>query len=201
MAERLGVDWSYSAPDFACLRSKGVEFVGRYASRTDPDRSMNHAEAVRLVSAELALVTIYQPKGAKGWMATGGLDRGKAAAREALDVAEGDCGMPEDRPVYFAMDRDPATMTAAEWALVSDTLDGAAAVLGRARVGLYGAYDAMARFLGSKATWGYQTSSWSGSQWHPDAQLQQYAHNMALCGGLVDWVRATADDYGGWTDP
>jgi hypothetical protein len=198
---RQGCDYSYARPEPACLAKAGIEFVGRYASQTDPDRSMSHAEAVSLVEAGLAMVTIYQPKGEKGWMTTGGLDRGRSAAREALAVAEGHCGMPEDRPIYFTLDRDPATMGAAEWAIVADTLDGAAAVLGRARVGLYGAYDAMARFLGKRAAWGYQTSSWSGSQWYPGVHLQQYDHNVSVCGGLIDRVRATADDYGGWTDP
>ena len=51
-------------------------------------------------------------------------------ARSALAQARG-CGMPEGRPIYFALDTDPRPLSASQWKGVFAYLDGAAAVLGR----------------------------------------------------------------------
>jgi hypothetical protein len=201
-----GCDYSWSRPDPACLAARGITFAGRYSQPDDRPKSMSYEETARLEEVGIALVTIYQPSGDKGWMLHGGADRGKVAARESLSIAERLCGMPDDRPIYYALDVDPRPLTAVQWDMVRRLLDGAAVVTGPNRVGIYGGWLAMEKLIpGGHARWGYQTKSWSVYdqvlRWHPDAQLQQYAHNMALCGGQIDYVRAVAADYGGWDDP
>ena len=68
-------------------------------------------------------------------------------ARSALAQARG-CGMPEGRPIYFALDTDPGPLSASQWKGVFAYLDGAAAVLGRDNVGIYGGRLAIDKALG-----------------------------------------------------
>jgi hypothetical protein len=201
-----GVDYSWSRPEVGCLQRFGVSFVGRYTQPDDPGKSMSHDEAARLVEHGINLFTIHQPSGDKGWMLAG-YQRGARAAQEALSVAEKQCGMPDDRPVYFALDVDPGPLSVAQWDAVRQCCRGAASILGAERVGVYGGWLTIERLTPTYARWGFQTRSWSLDpntkqlRWHPRAQLQQYEHNVSMCGGLVDRVRAVADDYGAWDDP
>jgi hypothetical protein len=108
---------------------------------------------------------------------------GARDASSALAQARG-CGMPEGRPIYFALDNDPRPLSASQWTGVFAYLDGAAAVLGRGNVGIYGGRLAVDKALGAgKARWGWQTRSWSG---------------LPLGSGKVDYNRAMTDDFGQW---
>jgi hypothetical protein len=191
-----GADYSWSRPDPGCLKSRGVRWVGRYLLTSDPAKSLDRAEADRLTAAGLLIVSIHQPSGDKGWM-LGGFGRGVAAAKDAVAVGRL-CGMPEDRPFTYALDIDPGPLSAAQWDQVRQCLRGAASVHGLERTGIYGGWLALERCLGRYARWGYQTRSWSGGRWHPGATIHQYQHNMALCGGTIDYCRATTADYGQW---
>jgi hypothetical protein len=107
--------------------------------------------------------------------------------------------MPEGRPIYFALDTDPGPLSASQWKGVFAYLDGAAAVLGRDNVGIYGGRLAIDKALGAgKARWGWQTSSWSGGLWSDRGHVQQYKHNLPLGSGKVDNNRAMTDDFGQW---
>jgi hypothetical protein len=77
-------------------------------------------------------------------------------------------------------------------------LDGAAAVIGRGNVGIYGGRLAIDRALGAtKAMWGWQTKSWSEG-WSAKAHVQQYKHDVPLGRGRVDRDRAMTTDFGQW---
>ena len=80
MAEILGCDFSWSRPSPTCLAGKGIRWAGRYVLSTDPGKTLTRPEADRLAAAGLAIVSIHQPSGDKGWM-LGGFARGQAAAK------------------------------------------------------------------------------------------------------------------------
>lgn len=54
------------------------------------------------------------------------------------------CGMPEGRPIYFALDVDPAGLTSLQRGAVERFLEDADGVIGRDAVGVYGLVDAPA---------------------------------------------------------
>jgi hypothetical protein len=198
MTVTQGGDYSYDRPDPACLCRSGWRFVVRYTSST-ASKNMSPAEVRALVAAGLWVVTVWQEGKAAPLQ---GRARGVTAAQQARAQAES-CGMPRGRPVYFALDVDPNPLTTTQWNSVIGFLDGAASVLGRAAVGVYGGRKAVELMCPGYAPWGWQTRSWSGGIWSPKAQLQQYVVDTAsspvrLCGGAVDYDRATAPDYGQW---
>jgi Domain of unknown function (DUF1906) len=191
-----GVDFSWSRPSPTCLHDKGIRWAGRYVLSTDPGKTLTKPEAERLAAAGLSIVSIHQPSGDKGWM-LGGYARGVSAAKDAVKVATA-CGMPDDRPITYALDIDPNPLTAAQWDMVRQTLRGCASVHGVERTGIYGGWKTIDVLMPTYAKWGYQTVAWSGGRWHPDAQIHQYRNNMALCGGQIDYTRGMRTDYGQW---
>ncbi|MGK8510289.1 glycoside hydrolase domain-containing protein [Nocardia asiatica] len=71
------------------------------------------------------------------------------------------CGGRVDRPIYFSADFDAAPR---DQLPINAYLDGAATVLGRADVGIYGGYWPVSRALDAGyATWAWQTDAWSGT--------------------------------------
>lgn len=157
-------------------------------------KNLTRGEAERLSEAGIDLVLFFQTT--RGFMIS---DRASGArdAKSALAQARA-CGMPEGRPLYFALDTDPRPLTPTEWNKVFGYLDGAAAVIGRGNVGIYGGRLAIDRALGAtKAMWGWQTKSWSEG-WSAKAHVQQYKHDVPLGRGRVDRDRAMTTDFGQW---
>jgi len=192
----FGVDYSYARPSASTLVAEGVTFCCRYL-RDGPNRSgkaLTAVEARGLIGAGIALVSNDETTGTQ---LLGGYGGGVRDARAALD-AHLAATAPRDRPIYFSpWDHDPAGLNAGQWALLWDYLDGAASVLGRGLVGLYGGYPMIKRAFDRGAiTWGWQTYAWSGGQWDPRAHIQQYANGQ--WGGTVDFDRAVKADFGQW---
>jgi Domain of unknown function (DUF1906) len=193
----LGVDYSYSRPDPACLRAAGYTFAVRYLHPTS-SKSLDLAEARLLLAAGLDIVSNYEASTA-GWMFDG-YSRGQAAARDALAIATG-CGMPAGRPIYYSLDVDPGPLTTAQWDAVKRCLDGAASVHGRASVGVYGGWKALEVLCPAWAPWGWQTYAWSAGRISARAHLRQYRNGVAMCGGDVDLNESYAADFGQWHPP
>jgi hypothetical protein len=188
-----GVDYADSRPDPTCLRRSGKEFAARYVGGRLSKR-ISKSEADGLIHAGLKIVTVWE--GNAGEM-TNGRAAGVAAARAARSQSAA-AGMPIDRPVYFALDVDPALLSAAERGRVGPFLDGAASVIGRQNVGLYGAFSMIEALCPQTAPWGWQTLAWSHGRWSAKAHIQQYRIEVSMCGGVVDLDRTTRADYGQW---
>ena len=193
-----GCDYSSARPDPACLRGHGIQFAVRYTSIGPNAKNMSAAEVRRLLGAGIALVTVFEEE-------QGHMLRGRAAGSEAAKASRelaGTCGMPDDRPHYFALDIDPKPLHDSEWDRVKAYLDGAASVLGRSAVGVYGGYLAIEKLVPESAPWGWQTFAWSGGKWSAKAHLQQHKNEVDLCGGRVDLDRThpgrSITDYGQW---
>jgi len=188
----FGVDYSWGRPGVAALKRAGVKFVCRYLSHDTTGKNLTRAEAEELSDAGIWLVVVWQTTKNRP---LDGRAAGEADARDAAAQAKSR-GMPDDRPIYFAADWDAS---AAQQSAINAYLDGAASVIGRDRVGLYGGYGPVKRaFDAGKITYGWQTYAWSGGRWDSRAQIQQYLNEQTINGAAVDYNRAVADDYGQW---
>jgi Domain of unknown function (DUF1906) len=188
----FGVDYAWGRPGVAALKRVGTAFVCRYLSHDATGKNLTRAESEELSGAGLWLVVVWESTAARALQGNAaGVADAKAAATQAAS-----CGMPDDRPIYFAVDWDASS---SQQGSINAYLDGAASVLGRDRVGLYAGYGPISRaFNAGKITFGWQTYGWSGSNWDARAQLQQYSNDHTINGVSCDYDRATHDDYGQW---
>jgi hypothetical protein len=188
----FGVDYAWGRPGAAALKRAGAKFACRYLSHDTTGKNLTRAEADDLSDAGIWLVVVWESTARRP---LAGRSAGVADARDAAAQADA-CGMPDDRPIYFAADWDAAASQQDE---INAYLDGAASVLGRDRVGLYGGYGPIDRaFDAGKITYGWQTYAWSGGRWDSRAQLQQYSNDHTINGVGVDYDRAVKSDYGQW---
>jgi hypothetical protein len=186
-----GIDYAFGRPSIAALRKAGVKFVCRYLSHS-PSKNLTASEARQLSTAGIWIVVVWETTAQR---ALGGRTAGVADATDAMAQSRA-CGMPSGRPIYFAVDWDAAT---SQQGKINAYLDGAASVLGKDRVGIYGGYGPVRRAMeGGHAAWGWQTYAWSGGRWYGRAQLQQYSNDHTLGGIDCDYDRATKADYGQW---
>jgi hypothetical protein len=187
----FGIDHAWGQPGVPALQRVGVKFVCRYLSR-DPGKNLSRAEAEMLSAAGIWIVVVWETTADR---ALSGRAGGAADAQEAARHAKA-CGMPDGRPIYFAVDWDAQPWQQEE---INAYLDGAASVLGRERVGLYAGFGPIRRaFDAGKIAFGWQTYAWSGGRWDGRAQLQQYSNDHEINGVGVDYDRAMKSDYGQW---
>lgn len=185
-----GVDYAWSHPGGAALQAAGKQFACRYLS-PDSNKNLTRTEADDLAAHGVWAVVVWESTAdrAKAGQAAGVADAKTAATQAAA------CGMPSSRPIYFAVDFDA---TPGDQVAIDAYLDGAASVIGRDRVGIYGGYYPVKRALdGGKAAWAWQTMGWSGGQWDPRAVIRQGAQKT-INGVSCDLNTALADDYGQW---
>lgn len=194
MENLFGVDyaWGYKAGVPAELKAAGVKFVCRYLSTPGNTKNITREERFALSRAGLQIVTVFETTAGRALSSRAG---GIADARSAQTQLTG-LAAPVGAPVYFAVDFDatPEQQTA-----INAYLIGAASVLGKNRVGIYGGYYPVKRALDAGVCrYAWQTYAWSGGQWDPRAHLQQYRNGMRLAGMSVDYNRATRTNFGQW---
>jgi hypothetical protein len=187
----FGIDYAWNGPSIETMKAAKVRFACRYLSHT-PGKNLTPDEAKRLSANDIDIVVVWETTANR---ALSGRDGGKVDALNA-DAQAHACGMPADRPIYFAVDWDAVASQQDE---INAYLDGAASVLGRDRVGLYaGFYPIKRAFDAGKIKYGWQTYAWSGGKWDSRAQLQQYRNGVNLGGSDVDYDRAMDADFGQW---
>lgn len=188
----FGVDYAWGRPGVSALRRAGAKFACRYLSHDTTGKNLTRGEADDLSDAGIWVVVVWESTAQRP---LAGRSAGVADARDAAAQAEA-CGMPGDRPIYFAADWDASASQQDE---INAYLDGAASVIGRDRVGLYAGYGPTKRaFDAGKIAYGWQTYAWSGGRWDARAQLQQYSNDHTINGVGVDYDRAVKSDYGQW---
>lgn len=187
----FGVDYAWGRPSTGALKAAGVEFVCRYLSHDATGKNLDRAEADTLSSAGIWLAVVWESTASR---ALDGYAAGAQDARDAQAQAQA-CGMPADRPIYFAVDFDATGQEAA----ITAYFDGAASMLGKDRIGVYGGLAAIRAVLGGgHCAWGWQTYAWSGGQWDGQAHLQQYSNDHTIDGVGLDYDRSLTADFGQW---
>lgn len=186
----FGVDYATVTPSAAKVAADGAQFVCRYLSGFSKDLTPEEAKALQAVG--LHIVTVWETTGNR---ALDGYTAGHADAVRALTLGAR-CGMPVGSPIYFAVDFDA---TPAQQVAINAYFAGVKDVLGHNQVGAYGSYYVVKRlFDAGLIAYGWQTYAWSGGQWEPRAQLQQYKNSQILGGLSVDFNRAVKPDFGQW---
>jgi hypothetical protein len=191
----FGVDYAWHGSDLSALvsalKAHHVTFVCRYLSHSS-GKNVTHAEAAALSAAGISIVVVWETAANRS---LDGHAAGAEDARDALAEAKA-CGMPDGRPIYFAVDFDAS---AGQEAAIAVYLDGAASVLGKDRTGVYGGYAVVKHALdGNHCRWAWQTYAWSASRWDTRAQLQQYSNDHVIGGVGLDYDRSERDDFGQW---
>lgn len=189
-----GVDYSFARPWLNCLHDRGMRFVVRYLSAGNSAKNLTLDEKDSILNHGLKLVIVYQDGTSDPLR---GRDEGVKDASAALRKANA-LGVPSDRPIYFALDQDPSGLTHSQKEAVRQYSHGAASVLGRNRIGLYGGYDAIESFCPNYFPWGWQTYAWSRGRISAKAHFRQYRNGVQFCGGEVDFNETYDIDFGQW---
>jgi hypothetical protein len=187
------IDFSYARFTPAEVKAVGRVGVIRYVSSGRPLVSATRAEVDAFRAAGLAFVAVWQRGNDRALL---GREAGATDARDAAAYCAG-LGATDADPVYFAVDVD--VTTPGQLAAVLSYFEGAASVLGWARVGVYGEHDVLAH-LRDRTPMGlfWQTASWSAGRLAPFANLYQYRINQTLLGRAVDYDRSLTAYYGQW---
>ena len=188
----FGIDYAWSRPTITAMKAAGVEFVCRYLSYDTTGKNISPAEAQTLRAAGMALILVWETSASRALV---GMGAGQADATAALSQARS-VGLPDDRPIFFAVDFDAS---ATDQAKINDYFSGVASVIGHNRTGMYGGYGPISRaFDAGKIKYGWQTFAWSAGKWDGRAGLQQYSNDELIGGQAVDFNRSVLDDYGQW---
>lgn len=186
------LDYSSGFPDPAAVVAAGYVGIVRYIGTPGRGKNLTRAEAAAMLAAEVPIGLVYEESA--GWM-LGGVSAGVRAAQAALADAQ-NCRVGV-RNVFFAADFD--VTSTAQMTAVERCLDGAAGVLGRSRVGVYGEADVIDACLGQRhATWGWQTRAWSGGRLSSRAHLLQQVGYVYPGGVQCDRSTVLQQDWGQW---
>jgi hypothetical protein len=187
-----GVDFYGPHADFgAKLKAAGIGFAMRYTVGPGYGKNLYYAEARDLSRAGIRIGSNFEATADR--MLTG-RTAGIADARQGLGAARA-AGMPKDRPIYFSADFD--VVGSWQTSRVLAYLDGAASVLGRAGVGVYGGRRIIeAAKAHDHAFWLWQTFAWSGGYWVPGVDLRQTGGGTV--GGVPVDFDSSLTDAGLW---
>lgn len=197
-----GADYAWAPhPSTAALKARNIKFVCRYVGTGIDDAKMLTGGELRTLRAA-GIDVVANVEGSAGGFNS--YANGQSWARRGMAWLE-PLGFPAGRPIYFSADWD---VTSDDWPKLKAALDGAASIIGRDRVGLYGGLYAIqqAQRTGA-AKWFWQTYGWSerkqpdGSYrtvWAPNTHIQQYHNGVSIDGADCDLDRAIQPDYGQW---
>jgi hypothetical protein len=200
------------------IKSAGYAGVVNYVSESRPGANFeakpitrDYADALR--AAGLHIVSNFQygkPGGTAPSDFTRGFDGGVADARTALRLHSA-AGGSNSAPIFFSVDDD---INVDAWnGLAVNWFRGINSVLGTARTGIYGHFQACQwatndGVIGQSTTaghlWAWQTKSWSRGQRESTAVLYQEVVNTPsnpgpLLGGInIDVDEVLAADFGQW---
>ncbi|MGW4243295.1 DUF1906 domain-containing protein [Nocardia sp. NPDC004722] len=192
---RFGLDYAAGRPAPSAIRAAGYDFVVRYLSDggpTLPGKLLTPAEADDLRAHDISIVSNWETTAAR---MLDGYGAGVTDAHSALAQVLR-CGGRADRPIYFSADFDA---TPQQQVPINDYLNGAAEVLGRANVGIYGGYWPVSRALDAgTATWAWQTVAWSGGNVDPRIAIFQTGEQVTVDGVQCDVNQTDRADFGQW---
>lgn len=186
-----GVDYSFGRPGGAALAAAGKRFAVRYVPYPgDGGKGLTRAEMADLHDHGIAIALVFESTAGR---ARGGYNAGATDAQTSLEAIAA-LGFPAATPIYFAVDFDAEVD---HYDVIQHYLDGAASVIGRARVGLYGGIRVVNEMRRRRAaTWFWQTYAWSAGDIAGGLHLYQYRNGQRINGAAVDYVRAYASDFG-----
>lgn len=188
-----GLDYAGARPGGAAIKAAGYDFVVRYLTPGGPNlpgKLLTKSEYTDLQAHGVAVAVNFETT------ANRMLDGYAAGVNDAriADQTLHAVGHPADLPVYFSADFDA---TPDQQVAIDSYLNGAADVIGAARVGIYGGYWIVKRCLDKKtAAWAWQTEAWSGGNRDPRTHILQHAEYVVVGGVECDLNEALQSDFG-----
>lgn len=181
---RFGID-AASELSAATMHDYGASFALRYVSRYVP-KMLTRGEYEALRAAGIDVAVVFEDEATNS---LNGHGQGQADATFALNASRA-IGMPVGRPIYFAVDFDPAGTPER----TDGYFDGVASVLGSHHAGPYGGIEVVRHQLDRGFAYAWQTYAWSAGQLDSRVQLYQYANHPS-----VDYDHAYYEDFGQWS--
>jgi len=185
-----GLDYAGGIPRAAAVKAAGYVGVLRYLKKRGSSsvHVLTAAEYADMKAHRIGVALIYEDTDSTRM--AGGSSAGVTDADWALRQARALGITP--RCIYFAADWD---VQPSQYGAVSAYLNGAASVLGRAKVGFYGGYNAITH-CGSHASWRWQTMAWSGGRTAAGIHVRQRLQQTTVDGVSCDVNDLIASDYG-----
>lgn len=201
---RTGLDFAWKPwPPVSRIKGIGATFVVRYISspnlsqdgkafregRQDTGKDLTPGEVALYSEHGIDICLVWETSANR---AVAGRAAGKQDATYALKKAKA-LGMPDGRPIYFAVDFDAAPRSVFEY------FRGILSVLPLKQVGVYGGYRVIESLHDNKlAFWCWQTLAWSGGKWSRHNHIEQYAIEIHEGSWDYDLNRSKAEDFGQW---
>jgi hypothetical protein len=182
------LDIAWARPTVAQIKATGAIGVIRYFS-TDPTKDLQASEVTAYPAAGLKIGTVYETTAGR---ATAGQAAGVADAR-AAEAERVRVGLPTGHIHYFAVDSDVS------WAAVAPYFAGAASVIGKSAVGVYGGVNVIDGAAAAGYHWLWQTAAWSAGRVSAHALL--YQNGSTTLGGGADINTVLAADWGQYPRP
>lgn len=181
-----------SSSQISNLKSNGVQYVGRYLSRSSW-KGLSVGEVANLKAAEIDIFSIYETNPTyAGYFssATGATD-----AEEAMALAKS-VGQPQGTAIYFTVDYDAQS---ADLPAILAYFKSVKANLSGYKLGAYGSFTVL-NYLkeNNAADFWYQTIAWSGDQRCSFLNIYQYQENKTLAGVNVDFDNLEQSYIGSW---
>lgn len=193
-----GVDYSDGRPGGAALAAAGKRFAVRYLKYrgiTDPNKYLTAAELADLHGHGISAVANFESTSDR---ATLGRQAGISDGTDAKAAVNG-LGFPATCPVYFSVDFNAQI---SDQPAIDAYLEGAATILGVARIGVYGSFAVCTRCRANgTATWFWQSEAWSSGHISTFAHIYQYLNSQRIAGSAVDLDRALRTNYGQFAAP
>jgi autotransporter-associated beta strand protein len=190
---RFGVDYSFARPAPATLKASGSTFAVRYVSPPPNNKNISLSEAQSLQAAGQEIILVFESTATE---MLNGFSAGVADANTAVSVATA-AGAPANFFCYFAADFDAS---ANDQIAINQYLGGAASVMGRSRVGIYGGYYTVSQVLSAgMASKGWQTVAWSGG--NQDSRISLFQYAIHILGTSCDVDVGFGTNLGQWTPP
>lgn len=186
----FGLDAAWSSPNVAGFKAAGVKFFCGYLS-TDSSKNLTPSEAKALSDAGIPFIVVWETTASRALSGEAG---GAADARAALAQQHAIDPKRRDAPIYFAVDWDA---TDAQKPTIANYLRGAASVLGKGQVGVYGSYYVCDYMLSHDVCgFAWQTYAWSGGHVLGKAHLLQYSNGHVVAGVSCDYNKSLQPDFG-----
>jgi peptidoglycan hydrolase-like protein with peptidoglycan-binding domain len=184
-----GVDFSWARPGGAAIKAAGKSFVMRYLY---PDgqggKGLDASEVADYRNNGLLIGVVYESSATRALAgyAAGVADANTSKAQlAALSMA--------GTVVYFGVDFNA---TLGQIPTLNAYLNGAASVLGKNRIGVYGGIGVIEGCVGVSCDYGWQTYAWSAGRVSDKAHVYQYRNGQILNGGSVDLCRNLKNEFG-----
>lgn len=171
-----GIDYAWaSVKPYDEMVKAGIKFVMRYISHdagntatvvSSSSKDATAAEVKELLKRGIGIGFVFEDTAQRALAGRSAGITDATFAKERVDAL----GVP-GAVIYFAVDFDA---TDAEKPAIANYLAGAASVLGKDKVGVYGSFYVIKYMSEKKAcTYFWQTLAWSGGQVHPSAHIYQ----------------------------